>query len=182
MKKLMIAAALICSVAMAKAASTDWAFSWMVYDANIADGYSCYSFNSGSAASTLANYLISGDYADSSAFDDAFGSADKTAGTSFTSGMSMGSNKWNGPSSNPFTTVSFLALISTDEGATVYWLDNVDTTGFVYNPPNQGTQDFIMTPFSSGEVKYSSEPTPEPTSGLLLLLGVAGLALRRKLA
>ena len=54
-------------------------------------------------------------------------------------------------------------------------------SGATYTPPASGT----TTTFSvnlAGSGTFSAESVPEPTSGLLMLLGMAGLALKRKRA
>ena len=67
---------------------------------------------------------------------------------------------------------------STEAGSSVLWTAATDVAGNQYTPPATGTALTLnATSFgNSGEIAA----VPEPTSGLLLLLGVAGLALRRK--
>lgn len=71
-----------------------------------------------------------------------------------------------------------LADGSTEAGSTVLWTAATDVKGSQYEPPASGTALAIGAASftNSGEIAA----VPEPTSGLLLLLGVAGLALRRK--
>ena len=61
---------------------------------------------------------------------------------------------------------------TTFDGTLVYDPDNKETTP---GPFEWGTNDSLSE-------KYEYKGVPEPTSGLLLLLGVAGLALRRRRA
>lgn len=67
---------------------------------------------------------------------------------------------------------------STEAGSSVLWTAATDVTGNQYTPPATGS---ALT-LNAGSFTNSGEiaNVPEPTSGLLLLLGVAGLALRRK--
>ena len=62
------------------------------------------------------------------------------------------------------------------------YLLSTTTPGTVYNTdPGEGAPaKFADTNFAGGWDTYTASAVPEPTSGLLLLLGVAGLALRRK--
>jgi len=66
-------------------------------------------------------------------------------------------------------------------------LDNLKAV--IYDPNGQGTQEIVMNPV--GFTGYSAQPhfdagvaldIPEPTSALLVLVGMAGLALRRRRA
>ena len=74
-------------------------------------------------------------------------------------------------------------VIVTDDGFYTSGPTTFDGT-LVYDP---GSQEPAKSPFEWGtsdslSEKYEYKGVPEPTSGLLLLLGVAGLALRRKRA
>ena len=64
------------------------------------------------------------------------------------------------------------------DGNAYYMTDAMNTAGLTYTPPESipGVLEFEATAFGS----EGTVAAPEPTSGLLLLLGVAGLALRRK--
>lgn len=69
---------------------------------------------------------------------------------------------------------------SWDAGKAVTWTAATDVSGSYYTPPATGTS-FALTATNfanSGTIAS----VPEPTSGILLLVGMAGLALRRKRA
>ena len=73
-----------------------------------------------------------------------------------------------------------LADGSTDAGSSVLWTAATDVTASQYTPPSTGTAlTLTATTFTnSGTIAA----VPEPTSGLLMLVGLAGLALRRRRA
>ena len=72
---------------------------------------------------------------------------------------------------------------SYDGGKGVTWTAATDVSGSFYEPPASGTM-FTLNAASfanSGTIAATSS-VPEPTSGLLMLVGLAGLALRRRRA
>ena len=73
----------------------------------------------------------------------------------------------------------FFAIITDKEigEATQYWIASMDDVKF--GTTSAGTVTATLANSSAGWTQIAS-PVPEPTSGLLLLLGVAGMALRRK--
>ena len=75
----------------------------------------------------------------------------------------------------------YFAIIS-DSSATEYKYGTVSTSGLVYDPGAQQTSPGAMKISNASLTSVGSigQAVPEPTSGLLLLLGMAGLALRRK--
>lgn len=74
------------------------------------------------------------------------------------------------------------------DGASVLWTAATDVTENFYLPPASGAELGLNAASfaNSGTIAKFEESTsgdvPEPTSGLLLLVGVAGLALRRRRA
>ncbi len=66
---------------------------------------------------------------------------------------------------------------STDAGSAISWTAATDVTGIQYTPPESGSA-FTLT-----SANFTNSGTianiPEPTSGLLLLVGMGALALRR---
>lgn len=178
MKKIMIALGAVIAAACVHAASVDWtitytgkgstwvnsdvsvfAFSGKDYDAIIklvtVDG-------SENLASDLAGYALDGSGAK---FTTNFKGSAKTATI----------NTADAPNS-----IFWMILTdgSTEAGKNVAWTAATDVSANQYTPPNQGSA------FGLTATNFSNSGTiaavPEPTSGLLLLLGVAGLALRRK--
>lgn len=69
---------------------------------------------------------------------------------------------------------------SWDAGKAVTWTAATDVSGSFYEPPASGTA------FGLTAANFTNSGTiagvPESTSGLLMLVGLAGLALRRKRA
>lgn len=170
MKKLLIAIALIGSAVCAKAASVDWKVTGTadtvgkdVYIfASISDTYESWSaFNDASLASAAIVKTGSGSRATYATPQTATTDASVTA-TSMKNAILV-----------VIEDETHYRYITTDLSAYVYDLDAQQSsagfkTGLTYaNIMSTGTQGQVV---------------PEPTSGLLMLLGVAGLALRRRRA
>ena len=66
---------------------------------------------------------------------------------------------------------------SYDAGKAVTWTAAIDVSGSFYEPPASGTA--LALNASSFTNSGTIANVPEPTSGLLMLVGLAGLALRR---
>ena len=69
---------------------------------------------------------------------------------------------------------------SYDGGKGVTWTAAADVSGSFYEPPASGTTFTLNTASFANSGTIAS--VPEPTSGLLMLVGLAGLALRRRRA
>ena len=173
MKKLTIAAAIVCAAAMSQAAAVDW-------------NYSDYSEDSDQANFTV--YCIAG------ALQSTWESVDAVKAAALPNGGSA--VVIEGKRSTETGDVSSWGSALTDDSGYFFVVvnDTEDKFGvmagdnfYVYDPEAQQTSpgsfnfDSVATTssFSGGP---GPEPVPEPTSGLLLLLGVAGLALKRKRA
>ncbi len=77
----------------------------------------------------------------------------------------------------------YLVLVQSADAKNYTYISMGDISGAVYEPPASATTSFSTTSaalLAGTAGTFSSSPVPEPTSGLLMLLGVAGLALRRR--
>lgn len=169
MKKLMMAAAIVCAAAFAQAASVDWNASGTIFDWN----------NFMAAEGTMAFYEasdLSTPLASSPFTLDADGGFDGTVtGTDQTDWVArLTINNFDGGGSYykdyAFTMDTVTHAGSPDAATYLATLASDVSTAF------DGI-DLMASPASQGFT-----PVPEPTSGLLMILGVAGLALKRKVA
>ena len=196
MKKLMIAAAIVCAAAMSQAAQYNWSTT------DVADGYNdgmncaagtAYLFYSGSTDYTIAaiqaavagGTFVKDGYANlalaSSTVDKAgaFGglTAEGLAGATGDSfyAVIVADHTWEYETGTDFGKVDPVQAYMTDaftpgevkdKGQTVLMFGEA---GSLYSA-------------TSGTGAWTAQTVPEPTSGLLLLLGVAGMALRRRRA
>ena len=208
MKKLMIAAAVVCVAAASHAAAFTWKTSAVAVGPTVADlgnlknGQS-YTPSSGSGADFLndrmqkeaTNQKIVWTYVmtlSANGFEDdtisgtvaTYGSGKISQSTiSGTGTGDMASDLMFNPASGT-QDVSYKIVITgkyTDAKGTEWTLTSNDITG------SQGFGEFSPLELTTAAptswlATSAAAPVPEPTSGLLLLLGVAGLALRRRRA
>ena len=180
MKKLLIAAAVAVIGIVTNAASLDWSTYGYINDGSadtdwITGGQAYLVQVTDSAIFAIADDLTvtGGSIVDSVGLDG--GSAGGT---------------WNGTDALVDGTTYKFAVILTDQGTAgttppttgVYGVD--DNSGALYNVVwNAATgADFFPDASYEGASISTAVAAPEPTSGLLLLLGMAGLALKRKRA
>ena len=180
MKKLMIAAAIVCAAVMGQAASVAWNADWVyskygsvnTYDDGSTVNYWVVNMISATDTSGLSvdkdgNLVNSASYAvvDSGSF------------STFSSGSA------NGTIANG----NYLAMVIYDAANGLYGVSDANAvSGIVADPPTAGSlaasfqNDGGAEGYLIANTPVPTSPVPEPTSGLLMLLGVAGLALKRK--
>ncbi len=182
MKKLIIVAALLVA-GFAQASQVNWALQSAVPGAT--DGQRIWAFiasdSSGTTAKTLAladalALIEANDYATLKTYN-------QKGGTLKDGGLFTGSYTTDNASWGEGKSVSGYAIIfdSTDknlDGVTKYMVTDVQTLNFA-NASDQGT--FGITPSGSWVTISGGGSEPEPTSGLLMLVGLGVLGLRRKM-
>ncbi len=186
MKKLMMVAAVIIAAACANAAQ----FSWTALQ--LKDGYNSGKEGYTAAAATGTAYLIMS--AELSQADFMAGAKSGTY-TAANIGTVASSSKALAAGNVAQTTFFFDTAVATDGKEAAYFVVfSADGKYFYTSAEKQATvQDVGAGAFSfavqstsntigTGAGTWQSTNVPEPTSGLLLILGVAGLALKRKRA
>ena len=171
MKKLILMTAVAASAVFANAAS----FDWKLQTGADYTGMNVYAISGSTAASILAACQST----DSAKWTDAFSGFSSYAVTGTTARAGA-----NGSSSDIAVDDNLVFVIVDGEVAngSKYWVvkDYSIPEGFVYEPPDSQPSVTIAlsTQGTAGSGTFTA--VPEPTSGLLMLLGMAGLALRRR--
>ena len=80
----------------------------------------------------------------------------------------------------------YWVIVDGSGAPTTYNYVKTDLSGYVYDPNNQESSPGLFDTVSAADMLAGASGSfgaaPEPTSGLLMLLGMAGLALKRKRA
>lgn len=176
MKKIVIMAVAACAALFANAATVDWSLS--KDDAKTWANADVYAIDAANLSAVIA--LLDAGGADvETTFKATYALGGDVAATATSRGAAGGSIEVGSASSLAFVIFQNNAIAN---NSGYYTTGAMSTEGLTYTPPESvpGMVEFEATAFSAtGTV---GQAVPEPTSGLLLMLGVAAMALRRKQA
>ena len=182
MKKLMIAAAIVCAAVVGQAASVAWDVAWVYSNYGSVNTY-----DDGSSVNYWIVNMVSA--TDTSGLSvDKDGNLVNSANYAVVDSGSY-SASGNGAAEGTIANGNYLAMVIYDSANGLYGVSDANAvSGIVADPPTAGSlaASFQNDGGSEGYIiantPIPTSPVPEPTSGLLVLLGMAGLALRRKQA
>ena len=189
MKKLMIAVAIVCAAALSQAATVSWSLTGLQNSSGEAlSGYAYVFTNKGDNKVDQATLVAALTAAtDAASFTTALGTnyIAPLSGAVTAGGISFGPSdvSASGLKENTSGTKLFAVVIDT---ATItdssnWYVTEYSNTAKVLTDAAVGSTSFDITDTGShAAASWTAVAAPEPTSGLLLLLGMAGLALRRK--
>ena len=181
MKKLMIALAVAAMAVVGNAAAVNWNSGTISLPSGSQAGKGAVAASLFLVdASTYATYAA---YTDAAALSDAihtaYGSATATATKSSTA---KGAANISYGDYTAGTTVYAVLLYTTTESEKDYWMGNYASVT-LESAQNVDVANLANALGGTGAATaWSTAAVPEPTSGLLLLLGMAGIALKRKRA
>lgn len=176
MKKLMIALAVVASAIAVRAASVDWSFYEQALDKNNPtdiSSYTAYLFTESAWTTALADGISASTWS-SAASSSALTKTTGGSGANTWTKWAVATKSATGDSGNYYIVIAD-AQKYTASGA---------IAGTSYATPQDAHTEIKWniaankTPLS--DASFTTYSVPEPTSGLLLILGMAGLALKRK--
>ena len=194
MKKMIIAAAIAAGALVSQGATFNWGTSGKAYSidattmaAGLAAGqtYGVGSNNASSMYNQISTYSAVWTYAmtltsgeTSVTLDGTIGSGNFDSRAINITGLSSGI--WDGATGDAPVTVNYSIVITgtVTDGADKTW--TITSDAIVGSKQYAGVGDINIQ--SAGPTQWSTTAVPEPTSGLLMLLGMAGLALKRRRA
>ena len=177
MKKIMIAAAIVCAVAMSQAASVVWSsdYNYVTKDGTVQTAATA------DAGKFVLVYIGDGTADWSNAIDVNDGSVN--FGSSMGKAYAKASGTFAFDYGGKYKDGSIFGVMFKDTEGNLKQLETVDGTPIATEFKIAGmVDDTYQGSMSFASSNYTVASVPEPTSGLLLLLGVAGMALRRRRA
>ena len=179
MKKLMIAAAIVCAAAVSQAAAVAWDLS--KDDAKTYGNQSLYAINGADFTAVTALLAAGGDDVATSFMNYAI-TIDLDAGSKVASLNSRGAGSGAADLGSGNSIAFFIFKDTIADGNVFDTTGVIDASAYLYTPPEAASLHLEFDPSAFTSKGNSIGAAPEPTSAMLLLLGVAGLALRRRRA